>query len=210
MQRDARFWNRMAARYSRTAIGDEAAYEKKLAMTRALFSPATRVLEVGCGTGSTAVLHAPHVQHLHATDFSDRMIEIARQRAAEARLENMSFEVAPLEEIRGDGQRFDVILALNVLHLVRDVDVALTRLVPLLAPGGALVASTACIRDSLPAMRFVLPAARAIGLVPNVNIFTEAEFTAALAQAGLEIEQRYQPEAGRAPAVFHIARLAAR
>jgi len=38
-------------------------------------------LEFGCGTGSTALLHASFVKHMTATDISDEMIEIAKQKA---------------------------------------------------------------------------------------------------------------------------------
>jgi cyclopropane fatty-acyl-phospholipid synthase-like methyltransferase len=40
--------------------------------------PATdmEVLEFGCGTGSTAIVHAPHVKELRAIDISEKMIGI--------------------------------------------------------------------------------------------------------------------------------------
>ena len=91
-----------------------------------------RVLEVGCGTGSTALLHAPYVRELLATDFAEGMIGIARERAAEAGLDNVRFEVASLESLAGRDERFDVVLALNVLHLVVDLDAALASMVSLL------------------------------------------------------------------------------
>jgi len=207
MDRHARFWNRIAPRYSRAAIGNQEAYQKKLEMTRACFSEESAVLEVGCGTGSTALLHAPHVREVLATDFAEGMIDIARERAAQAGIDNVRFEVASLESLADRDERFDVVLALNVLHLVVDLDAALASIVSLLKPGGALVASTACIGDSMPFMRFVLPPAQWLGLVPHVAIFGEKQLNAAFERAGLTVEARYQPDAGRAPAVFHIARL---
>jgi ubiquinone/menaquinone biosynthesis C-methylase UbiE len=202
----ARFWNRIAPRYSRAAIADTDAYEHKLALTRALFSATTRVLEVGCGTGSTALLHAPYVESILATDFSTAMIEVAQQRAAEAGVDNVRFAVESVEDIAGRGERFDVVLALNLLHLVEDLDVALGAIRSVLRPGGALVASTACIGDTLPFMRYLLPLGRALRVLPYVQVFDEQALLAAFARSGFDVEQRYQPEKGRAPAVFHIAR----
>jgi cyclopropane fatty-acyl-phospholipid synthase-like methyltransferase len=42
------------------------------------------LLEFGCGTGGTAIIHAPHVKHIRAIDISPRMIEIAKSRAEAA------------------------------------------------------------------------------------------------------------------------------
>lgn len=57
-----KFWDRMANKYARQPIADEAAYQHKLDVTRQHFTPQSKVLEFGCGTGSTALLHAPHVK----------------------------------------------------------------------------------------------------------------------------------------------------
>ena len=61
-----RFWNWTAERYSRQAIADEASYRKKLEITQKYLTPEMRVVEFGCGTGSTAVEHAPKVRTYHA------------------------------------------------------------------------------------------------------------------------------------------------
>ncbi|MGD1860116.1 MAG: hypothetical protein ACFB0E_09115 [Leptolyngbyaceae cyanobacterium] len=60
-------------------IADEVADQKKkkLTVTRSYFRSDMQVLEIGCGTGSTAILHAPHVNHIRAINFSANMIAIA-------------------------------------------------------------------------------------------------------------------------------------
>jgi len=39
-------------------------------ITQQYFQATWRVLEFGCGTGSTAIVHASHVDHILATDLS--------------------------------------------------------------------------------------------------------------------------------------------
>ena len=78
MDREARFWNKLADRYSRRPISDEATYEKKLEITRQYFRPDMEVLEIGCGTGTTAIAHAPYVKHilaclLYTSDAADEL-----------------------------------------------------------------------------------------------------------------------------------------
>ncbi|MEM9266349.1 MAG: SAM-dependent methyltransferase, partial [Cyanobacteria bacterium P01_F01_bin.13] len=47
MNTSAKFWNKVAAGYSRQPIADEAAYQKKLQVTREYFQPSMEVLEFG-------------------------------------------------------------------------------------------------------------------------------------------------------------------
>ena len=147
------------------------------------------------------------MRRILATDFSRGMIDIARERATESGLDNVHFEVLSVEDIAAREERFDVALALNLLHLVEDLDAAIDAIGQVLKPGGVLVASTACIADTLPFMRYILPIGRWLGLVPYVQIISEQQLAAALVRHGFSIEHRYQPDSGRAPAVFHVARL---
>ena len=55
MDRESRFWDRIARRYARRPVADEASYRKKLEITRGLFRPGMEVLEFGCGSGATAI-----------------------------------------------------------------------------------------------------------------------------------------------------------
>jgi 2-polyprenyl-3-methyl-5-hydroxy-6-metoxy-1,4-benzoquinol methylase len=200
---DAAFWNATAAKYFRTPISDEAAYHQKLEITRRYLGASDRMLEVGCGTGGTAVAHAPHVGSILATDVSERMIEFAWSRLEDARVQNVSFEVASLEDLRS-GEAFDVILAMSLLHLVRDRRAGLARIRSLLKPGGYFVSSTACIADRMGYLRPILPVMRLFGAAPWVAVFKEEALRADLEDAGFEIVERFRPD--KAMAVFFVAR----
>ncbi len=93
----AEFWDRVAPGYSKRPISDSDSYARKLAATQALMRPNMKVLEFGCGTGSTALEHAPHVTHIEATDVSAGMIAIARQKAEDAGINNVSFRQSGVE-----------------------------------------------------------------------------------------------------------------
>ncbi len=91
MGQSAKFW---AASYAARPVGTEAVYERKLEIAREHFRPDMEVLEFGCGTGSTAISHAPYVKHIKAIDFSSEMIEIARAKAETAQVQNVTFATA--------------------------------------------------------------------------------------------------------------------
>lgn len=203
MSKDAKFWDRHAARYAKSKISDQASYEAKLARTQELFTPETRVLEIGCGTGSTALIHAPKVAAIRAVDFSAEMIAIARDKAVAAGIDNIAFDVAGLDDLRPEDGPYDVVMAMSVLHLLDDLDQALTRIRPLVKPGGAFVSSTACLGEKMWFMKPFAPIGRAIGLMPMFKVFTRKHLEARLEANGFRIVHSWRPE--KALAVFIIA-----
>jgi ubiquinone/menaquinone biosynthesis C-methylase UbiE len=70
---------------------DAESYEKTLECTRKHLPASDVVLEVGCGTGSNALVLAPSAKQITATDTSSRMIEIAKEKAAAHKVENVRF-----------------------------------------------------------------------------------------------------------------------
>ena len=84
------FWDKIAPKYAKKPVADPAAYEAKLDRVRALLRAEDRVLEIGCGTGSTALTLAPNVAEITATDISGGMIAIAEDKHAAAGVENAS------------------------------------------------------------------------------------------------------------------------
>lgn len=203
MNRSVRFWDRFAERYARQPIADEDIYQEKLRITREFLRPDMSVLEFGCGTGSTALLHAPYVQRIRAVDSSARMIEIARGKADAQNVKNVAFEVLSIEDLPAAGESYDAVLGLNILHLLENKREAIAKVYELLAPGGVFVASTACIADNMKFIKFVEPLGVFFGLMPPLNIFTTAELEAALREAGFTIERRWSP--GKGKAVFTVA-----
>lgn len=202
----ARFWDRIAERYARKPVADEAAYQKKLQVTREYFRPDMALLEIGCGTGSTAIAHAPFVNHILATDISSKMIEIARAKVAANATANVSFECVAVEDVSAPDATFDAVLALNILHLLADWDSAIGKVARLLKPGGVFVTNTACIDDSMRWFRLVTPIAglgRALGLFPLVKVFGEADLRDSLTRHGFTIDHHRRAEKG--PTVFMIA-----
>lgn len=204
MDQSVRFWDRMAERYSKRAIADEAAYQKKLQVTREYFRPDMAVLEFGCGTGSTAIAHAPYVKHIHAIDISSKMLEIARRKVETAKVANVTFTQASIEQLSVPDQTLDAVLGLNILHLLEDKEEVIARVHRMLKPGGVFVTSTACIGDMMKFFRIIAPIGRFLGLIPLVKVFARKELEAGLIHAGFEIAHQWQP--AKAKAVFIVAR----
>lgn len=200
-----KFWDRMAKRYAKSPIADEAAYQKKLEVTREYLKPSMNVLEFGCGTGSTAITLAPHVKHILATDFSPNMIEIAQAKASVANVGNVTFEVSSIEDLAEASRSFDMVLGHSILHLVDDKEAVLSRVYDLLKPGGFFVSSTVCLGNSyLKYLSPVMSLGNLIGLLPRVKAFTMEDLVASLKAAGFEIDHQWQP--GKGVVAFIVAK----
>lgn len=203
---DARFWDKVADRYAARPVRDQAAYRKKLEMTQGYLRPDMTVLEVGAGTGTTALHHAPHVAAYRATDLSPRMTQIAREKARAAGAANLTFETVAIEELEARAGGYDAVLAMSILHLMRDLDGTLARIHRLLAPGGLFVSSTICLGDGLRGMALVLAPLRLLGIVPAIRFLTRRGLERRLERAGFKIEQTWKPDGRAASGVFIVAR----
>lgn len=201
-----KFWNRFAERYARMPVADEAAYQRKLAVTREYLQPDSDVLEFGCGTGTTALHHAPHVKHYRAIDVSPKMIGIAERKAATEPSDNLSFSVSALEDYPVDDASLDAVLGMSILHLLNDPDDVIRRVHRMLKPGGVFVSSTACLGDTMGYFKFIGPVGSFFGLMPRVQVFSQSQLVDNLARNGFKIEHQWQPAKGKG--VFIVARKA--
>ena len=198
------FWDRIAQRYAKRPIADDASYQKKLEVTRKHFRPDMEVLEFGCGTGSTAIAHAPFVKHIRAMDFSAGMIEIARAKAEAANVHNVTFEQASIEAYDQADQSVDMVLALSLLHLLEDWQAMLAKVHAMLKPGGVFISSTACLGDTQRFVGWIAPIGRLLGFMPLVTIFGKQDLEGALKAVGFHIDYSWQP--GKGKAVFIVAK----
>ena len=198
------FWGRMAERYARMPVIDAPSYERKLARTRALLTPESRVLEFGCGTGSTAIAHAPHVAQIVAIDSADEMLGIARARAAEADVHNVRFEHTTLAAFDSPDATWDVVMGMSILHLLADRAGALARVHALLKPGGVFISSTICVGDASWKLRLLAPVIRVLPVLPDIHALTLSQLSAEMVAAGFELEDTWCP--GRNKAAFVVAR----
>jgi 2-polyprenyl-3-methyl-5-hydroxy-6-metoxy-1,4-benzoquinol methylase len=187
---DARFWDRTARKYAADVIADPAGYERTLERTRQHLKAGDTVLEVGCGTGTTALRLAHCVARLVATDVSSEMIAIAREKAAAQGCANAAFEVARADAAEGPDRSFDAVLAFNVLHLVAEREAVLRNIHRLLKPGGLFISKTPCLAQMGLPVRLLVPVMQAIGKAPHVAFFTDAELEREIAAAGFKIVER--------------------
>lgn len=192
------FWDGIAGKYAKSPIKNQEGYEYTLNRTRSYLKADDKVLEIGAGTGSTALLLAEGVAEITATDLSDKMLDVGREKAWNDGISNISFERCSAEELpKGP---FDAVLAHNLLHLVEDLPGALKAAYDALRPGGVFISKTFVkptkgFHFKYRMMRLVLPVLQKLGKAPFVGMYSVEEFDAEIERAGFQII-----EAGHYPA----------
>jgi ubiquinone/menaquinone biosynthesis C-methylase UbiE len=135
------------------------------------------------------------------------MIEIARGKADQENVDNVTFEQPTIEQIRVPDQSLDAVLGLSILHLLDNKEEAIAKVHRMLKPGGVFVTSTTCIGDTMRFFKVIVPVGMFLGLMPLVKVFTTENLVTSLTDAGFEIDYQWQP--GKGKAVFIVAKKAA-
>lgn len=119
-------------------------------------APGERVLDVGCGAGTDALIAALAVGPggtVLGVDLSPAMLARARENAALAGLENAVFEQAEAGRLPAADESVDLLISSGVYNLVVDKQAALVEAYRVLAPGGRLQVADQIARPaSFPAM----------------------------------------------------------
>jgi ubiquinone/menaquinone biosynthesis C-methylase UbiE len=203
----AEFWDKAADKYSKKPVKDMENYRKTLDCTRRYLSASDEVLEVGCGTGTTALLLAPSVKQFTATDISSRMIEIAKEEAVTQGVENVRFDRATLFDLQLEKGSLDVVVGFNFLHLLEDIPGAVRRVDELLKPGGVFISKTVCLGEQSRLWSALLAVMKALGFAPYVKCLKVAELEDVITSTGFEImETGFYPPSP--PSRYIVARKA--
>ncbi|WP_417657157.1 class I SAM-dependent methyltransferase [Pseudidiomarina aestuarii] len=201
----ALFWDKLAAKYAKKPVPDEAIYQRKLQLTQHFLSASDVVLEFGCGTGSTALVHAPKVERIDATDISPAMIAIAKERAQAANISNVSFEVGELEDFKLKADSYDAVLGLNIMHLIQSPANTLREVHRILKADGIFISSTPLLKNEPIFVRWIIKVMQALGRAPHINFLTKDEYLKQVTDTGFEPVQAWMPDK---TSVFLIARKA--
>ena len=105
----------------------------------------SRVLDVCCGAGASALPAAETVGptgNVIGVDLSKQLLELARTKAIQRRLDNIEFEVGDMLSLRFAVGSFDAVVCVFGIFFVPDMANAASELWSRIRPGGKLVMTT--------------------------------------------------------------------
>jgi SAM-dependent methyltransferase len=135
--RSGRHWVTQQERYDRMLSG----YGERLIGALAP-QPGERVLDVGCGNGAISLAIAERVApdgDVVGLDISSPMLELARRRAAEGGITNISFERGDAQVHTAGEASFDGVVSRFGVMFFDDPEAAFANLARKLRPGGRMV-----------------------------------------------------------------------
>jgi 2-polyprenyl-3-methyl-5-hydroxy-6-metoxy-1,4-benzoquinol methylase len=184
------FWDFQSRNYEEESRKYAGLHLRILENTRKYLKGSYTVLDYGCATGKITCELAGQVREIHGLDFSRKMIAAARRKATESGIENVDFKQATIFDQVYQEESFDVVLALGILHLLKDPQKAIERIHALLGPGGLFVSSTASMADSYSVLnqvnRFASILSR-LGIFPHMRFFRIPELEGSITQASFQI-----------------------
>ncbi len=135
------FWDIAARLYDVFENNYNGAVNKALSEKVAeLVNEHDEVLECACGTGMISKRVASRCKKLLATDFSEGMLKQARKKCSS--FDNISFSSADITALPYKDERFDIVIAGNVIHLLDNPQKALNELVRVCKKGGTIIIPT--------------------------------------------------------------------
>ncbi|WP_233550976.1 class I SAM-dependent methyltransferase [Amnibacterium setariae] len=129
-------WSTVAAEWAAT-WGAAAAPAHAALLDATVVGAGARLLDVGCGSGELLRIAADRGALVAGCDPAPGMLALARRAAPEAALREAGVEDLPWP----DGS-FDVVTAVNALHLADDEEGALAELRRVLVPGGRIAVAS--------------------------------------------------------------------
>lgn len=176
-----KFWNSQAKNFD---SNDTLELSELVEASKIYLKSDMSVLDFGCATGSSTQLLANYVDNVLGLDYSEEMIDYANKKNHK---NNTTFIVGSIFSKQLNQEKYDVIIAYNVLHLVDDLDEVLHRMSRLLKPKGFIISSTAVLGEKKNILSFIIRVVSKIGMFPSVISFSVKKIRKKFTDRGFSI-----------------------
>ena len=149
------------------------------------------VIDIGCGGGILSESMATLGANVHGIDVAEKGINVARRHSRQSGL-SIRYEHATVEEIVECGQKYDVVLNMEVVEHVADLPLFMSACSQLVKPGGMMFIAT--INRTLLSWLFAIVGAEyVLGWLPRGThswrkFVQPAELEQLLSRSGLQIK----------------------
>ena len=149
IEKEKKYWDKIAPEFEHSVI------EKYWKVYPSLLDKISKdirgentILEVATGTGLVALNVAERAAQVYAVDISPPMIEEAKKKKKEKKINNVEFSVEDAYALPFDNGMFDTVICNNALHNMKYPRKALSEIERVLKPEGRLIATIVGIGES--------------------------------------------------------------
>ena len=169
------FWDKMSSNYDNQVKKYQQTYADAIESTKKYLNKDDIVLDFACGTGITTIQISGFVRKIHAIDISQRMIDIAEEKAEKNQISNIKFYKTDLFNEEFEKNSFDVVLAFNILYFLKNAPGNISRIYELLKPGGLFISVTDCLGDKISLLNIIKLFLGKIGILPFMKMYSISE-----------------------------------
>ncbi|MCX7708388.1 MAG: class I SAM-dependent methyltransferase [Clostridia bacterium] len=182
-----KYWNTLAANYDKQKSRSQKAYVSILELMAEEVSGDMRILDIGTGTGDIALGLSKHVKSIDAIDYSPEMIKLAKEKAREKEVMNISFQTGDCYQLPFEDETFDRVIMSNLIHIIEHPDQAIEEAKRVLKESGLLILPTYLHKQNVKSVLV----SRILQLKghPVVTRFNETELLKYIGDRGLRVQK---------------------
>ncbi len=188
MRKSSKFWNRIASSYdSSVQKRYQSTYQEMVSLTKKYLNQNDLMLDVGCGTGITTIELSPYVRRIDAFDISERMIELAIDKATKSNTLNINYQICDIMNDKFKSDSYDVITVYNVLLFFSPDENPLRRIHQLLKPGGMFLSATDCYSELGFVLKTIAKLFSSTGIMPMIKEYSCQSLEEEIEKSGFSI-----------------------
>ncbi len=147
------FWDKVAGIYDLAEMLNRKAYREMLCNTARLVPVGAKVLDCAAGTGELSIAASKNAESVISTDISEKMLETAEKKCRRKGIHNIFFDTRNIFNLDDADESYDVVIAGNILHLIKNPEIALKELARVTKKGGRLILPTFLVDDEMRAIK---------------------------------------------------------
>lgn len=147
------YWDKISGIYDFAELFNRKAYSGMIAYVERLVPKNSKVLDCAAGTGELSIAASKNAESVISTDMSSAMLEVAEKKCLRKHIDNVFFDERNIFHLDDTDESYDVVIAGNVLHLIKSPEKAVKELARVTKKGGRLILPTFLVDEISPAIR---------------------------------------------------------
>ncbi len=160
------FWSTFAKFYDAAEKLNGKVYREMCGLTTELVPFHSKVLECAGGTGELSLAAAAKADSVLCTDNSPKMLDVARKKAESRGAGNIEFARANIFHLECHNENYDIVIAGNILHLLKNPENAIKELYRVTKAGGKILLPTFMTSENTKISGALLGAYKKLGFEP--------------------------------------------